>query len=285
MPLRLLVVATETAEQCEARRKYAGFASHETYEETLRSLDGSAAIEHVSCVDGSDPLTLDELGQFDGIFFAGSPIQMHDESSETHAAAAFMQRVFEAGTPSFGSCAGLQIAAVAAGGKTAPRSKGMEAGFARDITMTQEGLSHPMLAGRPLVFDAPAMHSSVVETLPPGSTLLASNRHTPIEALEIRHGNGIFWGVQYHPEISIGEVAASLRRQSSDLIQEGLASNEDAVEAHARRLEDLDRDPKRSDIAWQLGLDDETTDANRRTIELQNFLSFLTERAGRMAQS
>ncbi|WP_312798084.1 type 1 glutamine amidotransferase [Tianweitania sp.] len=245
----------------------------------MRSLDGSAAIEHVSCVDGSDSLTLEELGRFDGIFFAGSPIQMHDESPETRAAAAFMQKVFEAGIPSFGSCAGLQIAVVAAGGKTAPRANGIEAGFARNITMTQEGFSHPMLAGRPAVFDAPAMHSSVVDTLPPGSTLLASNRHTPVEALEIRHGNGIFWGVQYHPEISIGEVAASLRRQSSDLIHEGLASDEDALEAHAQRLQDLDRDPRRSDIAWQLGLDEETIDANRRTIELKNFLSFLTERA------
>jgi GMP synthase (glutamine-hydrolysing) len=279
VPLRLLVVATETAEQCEARRKYSGSASHETYEQTLRSLDGSAEIEHVSCVSEPDPLTIEDLHGFDGIFFAGSPIQMHDESYETRAAATFMQKVFEAGTPSFGSCAGLQIAAVAAGGKTAPRADGIEAGFARDITVTEAGRKHPMLVGRPTVFDAPAMHSSVVDTLPPGATLLASNRHTPVEALEIQHGNGIFWGVQYHPEITIGEIAASLRRQSSDLIKEGLASDENAVAAHAQRLEDLDRDPNRSDIAWQLGLDAETTDAHRRTLEIRNFLSFLRDRA------
>ena len=247
--------------------------------ETLLDLDPNAEIEHVSCVDEGDPLTIEQLQHYDGIFLAGSPIQMHEESAETRAAAAFMQMVFDAGTPSFGSCAGLQIAAVAAGGKSAPRANGMEAGFARDITMTEEGRTHPMLAGRPPVFDAPAMHSSVVERLPPGATLLASNRHTPVEALEIRHGNGVFWGVQYHPEITIGEVAASLRRQSSDLIKEGLALNEDAVDAHAERLEALDRDPGRSDIAWQLGLDAEITDFRRRTLELRNFLDFLNGRS------
>ncbi|MBS9721999.1 type 1 glutamine amidotransferase [Tianweitania sp. BSSL-BM11] len=278
MPLRLLVVATETAEQCEARRKYAGSASHESYAETLRALHDGAEIQTVSCVDQVDPLTGDEVGRFDGIFFAGSPIQMHKESFESRAATRFMQKVFDAGTPSFGSCAGLQIAAVAAGGKTGPRSNGMEAAFARDIVMTSEGQKHPMLAGRPAVFDAPAMHSSVIKTLPTGSTLLASNRHTPVEALEIRHGNGVFWGVQYHPEITLGEIAASLRRQSEDLVKEGLASDQAAVEAHAQKLEELDRNPKRSDLAWQLGLDPETTDADRRTLELRNFLAFISQR-------
>jgi len=279
VPLRLLVVATETAEQCNARRQFAGLASHETYEKTLRILDDSAEIAHVSCVDHRDPLTIDQLHAFDGIFFAGSPIQMHDDSAEARSAVSFMQSVFAAGTPSFGSCAGLQIAAVAAGGKTAPRSHGIEAGFARDVMVTEEGRTHPMLAGRPPVFDAPAMHSSVVETLPPGAKLLASNKHTPVEAVEIHHANGVFWGVQYHPEITIGEVAASLRRQSSELVEQGLASDDAAVEAHAERLEALHQDPGRQDIAWQLGLDVETTDATRRTTELRNFLRFLKDRS------
>ena len=30
--------------------------------------------------------------------------------------------------------------------------------------------------------------------------VLARNVDTPVEAAEIRHGNGVFWGVQYHPE-------------------------------------------------------------------------------------
>ena len=58
-----------------------------------------------------------------------------------------------------------------------------------------------------------------------GRTGVGRNADTPVEAAEIRHGNGVFWGVQYHPEITLAEVAASLRRQASDLIDAGLAAS------------------------------------------------------------
>ena len=95
-----------------------------------------------------------------GIIFAGSPIQMHKDSPETRAAVRFMAQVFQTGVPSFGSCAGLQIAAVAAGGATGPRRTGAEFAFARDITRTDAGLRHPVLDGRPATWTAPAMHQA-----------------------------------------------------------------------------------------------------------------------------
>ena len=272
MPSRVLVVASETEDECNARRRSAGAASHESYAETLQGLRPGLRVETTSCVTGENPMTVPDLRGFDGIFFAGSPIQMHQDSPEARAAARFMGRVFEAGTPSFGSCAGLQIAVVAAGGRTEPRPQGTEAAIARNIAMTEAGRSHPLLRGRPPAWTAPAMHSSRVKTLPPGATLLACNADTPVEAAEIRHGNGVFWGVQYHPELTLAEIAASLRRQSADLLREGLAVDEAALEDHARRIEALDRDPGRRDLAWQLGLDDQITDAPRRRIELTNFL-------------
>ncbi|WP_410217793.1 glutamine amidotransferase-related protein [Paracoccus sp. (in: a-proteobacteria)] len=271
-------MSSETRDQCDTRRHYAGAASHESYETALRSLKGDLAVEHASCVEGESNLTTDGLRRFDGIFFPGSPIQLHEESEETRLAIQFMDRVFEAGTPSFGSCAGLQIAAVAAGGRSAPRSHGLEAAFSRHVLPTDAGRNHPMLKGRPPVWTAPAMHSSVVTELPKGAVLLAHNADTRVEAAEIRHRNGVFWGVQYHPEINLAEIAASLRRQSSDLLEQGLAVDEAAVEAHARKLEALDQDPDRQDLAWQLGLEREVTDAGRRKLELKNFLDFLAER-------
>ena len=48
-----------------------------------------------------------------------------------------------------------------------------------------------------------------MESLPPGATLLATNAVTAVQAAEIRSGRGTFWGVQYHPEISLAEVAAA----------------------------------------------------------------------------
>jgi GMP synthase (glutamine-hydrolysing) len=187
----------------------------------------------------------------------------------------FMRAVFVAGTPAFGSCAGLQVATVAAGGTVRPNQRGYEAGFARRITRTAAGQGHPLLAGRPEVYDAPAVHSDEVERLPDGAVALAGNRVTAVQAAEIRYGNGVFWGVQYHPELPLSDVAAALRRQSDELMKAGFARNEGEVEAYAARVEALHDYPKRRDAAWQLGLDAQVADPALRSIELRNFIDHL----------
>lgn len=275
MSLHLLIVASETPDQAEARRRSVGAASHETYASTVRSLTDDASIDFLSCVDGSRTPSLSELRRYDGIFYAGSPIQMHEETPESRSAARFAADVFESGTPAFGSCAGLQIAAVAAGGTCKPREMTMEAGFARGITATEAGRDHPLLRDRPVVWDAPAMHFSVIETMPAGSVILARTKSTPVEAAEIRSQNGMFWGVQYHPELTIAEIAASLRRQTDDLIAQDMARDRTAIEDYAALLDDLHNDPSRRDIAWRIGIDDEITDAKNRSSELRSFLRSL----------
>lgn len=266
----IFVVSSETPAQQNERRSYAGQASHESYAAALRRLRPGIELDTVSCLETS---SLPDLTRHDGIIFAGSPIQMHEDSAEARAAARFMAQVFEAGVPAFGSCAGLQIAAVAAGGETGPRQPGAEVAFARDITRTKAGARHPMLDGRPATWTAPAMHSSVVTRLPAGALSLAANPDTPIEAAEIRHGRGTFWGVQYHPELSLSEIAASTVHQAEDVIDQGLARDRRDVEAMAARLRDLDAAPTRVDIAWQLGLNAEIALFDRRMREIANFLN------------
>ena len=75
--------------------------------------------------------------------------------------------------------------------------------------------------------------------LPDGALRLASNATTEVQAAEIRCGDGVFWGVQYHPEISLFEAAAALRRQADDLVQQGLATSVEAVEEQAQLVEAL----------------------------------------------
>ena len=188
-----------------------------------------------------------------------------------------MRAVFASGTPSFGSCAGLQVAAAAAGGSVRENRRGHEAMFARRITPTGAGLSHKLLAGRPAAYDAPAIHSDEVERLPEGATLLASNGVTEVQAAEIRHAGGIFWGVQYHPELPLDEIAGAARRQSDDLVEQGLARDRAAVDAYAGLVEALHREPGRRDLAWQLGLDQQVTDPALRQAELRNFIKYLAQ--------
>ncbi|MEG8017907.1 type 1 glutamine amidotransferase [Sphingomonas sp. LR55] len=198
--LNFLVAESETADEREARRRHAGKSSGETYAATLRQIRPGAAITIVAPAD-DDARVFDagELRAFDAVFITGSPMHVYDDTPEVRRQIAFMRTVFASHTPSFGSCAGLQIAVAAAGGKVRKMPERLEAGIARRITPTAAGQDHPLLAGRPACWDAPAIHGDEVETLPADAILLASNAVTTVQAAEIRHDGGTFWGCNIIP--------------------------------------------------------------------------------------
>lgn len=282
--LNLLVAESEPGEARDQRRESVGRSSGETYEAVLAHIALGADIQRIKPVDtpGEIPDAAG-LADFDGVFLTGSPLHLYKETPETRRVVEFMCAVFDAGVPAFGSCAGLQVATVAAGGSVRPMGERREAGFARRIFPTEAGRSHPLLRGRPPAFDAPAIHSDEVAALPDGALRLASNATTEVQAAEIRCGDGVFWGVQYHPEISLFEAAAALRRQADDLVQQGLATSVEAVEEQAQLVEALHDAPQRRDLAWRLGLDPQVTEPERRSVEIRNFIEHLVlpTRSGR----
>ena len=261
--MRLLVAESEPPAAREKRRASVGRSSGETVRDLLLSLSPGARIDRATPAD-ADGDTPDEatIKGYDAVFLTGSPLHVYDDTPEAAREIEFMRRVFASGTPSFGSCAGLQVAVAAAGGRVRPMGDRREAGFARRITATEAGRAHPLLAGRAAAWDAASVHSDEVETLPDGAILLATNGTSTVQAAEIRVGPGVFWGVQYHPELSLTEVAAALRRQASDLVETGLARNEAEIELQAALVDALAADPTRRDLAWRLGLDAEMIDRN-----------------------
>lgn len=273
MPLHFLVAESEPRSDREARRAAVGRSAGETYADLLRDLVPGATITRVEPLDrAGEPVAIDD---HDAVFLTGSPLHLHHESDENRRLVDFMRGVFAAGVPAFGSCAGLQVATVAAGGRVRTMRERLEAGFARRITATAEGAGHPLLRERPTAFDAPSIHSDEVEALPDGAVLIASNAATRVQAAEIRHGAGVFWGTQYHPELTLGEIAAALRRQADDLIAAGLVEDEATLRAHADAIEALGRAPGTAALAWRLGLDEQVTRAASRTREVRNFIDHL----------
>ncbi|WP_426954327.1 type 1 glutamine amidotransferase [Muricoccus radiodurans] len=273
---RFLVAESETLEAREVRRASVGRSSGESYLDTLRALSPDAALDLVRpAEDGAEIPDSAGLDGYDAVFLTGSPLHVYEDSLDVRRQLDFMRAVFASGTPAFGSCAGLQVATAAAGGTVRANRRGYEAGFARRITRTSAGGGHPLLAGRPEAYDAPAIHSDEVDRLPDGALALAGNRVTAVQAAEIRYGQGVFWGVQYHPELPLAEIAAALRRQADELMEAGLAHDEGEVEAYAGRVEALHHDPSRRDAAWQLGLDAQVVDPALRSIELRNFVEHL----------
>ena len=275
-PLKLLVAESETPEARQRRRDSTGQSSGETFAATLVELQPGCVVELARPADeGAPEWSSDSLAQYDGVFLSGSPLHAWEDSPPVQRHKRFMQAVFTSATPCFGSCAGLQIAVAAAGGTVRAKPGRHEAGLARRIWATDPGRSHPLLDGRPASWDALCVHSDEVQQLPTGAILLASNASTTVQAAEIRCGPGIFWGVQYHPEMTPAEIGAALIRQSDGIISQQLARTVDEVAAMADLLTELDKEPSRPDLLWRLGTNEQVADHARRNLELRNFITYL----------
>lgn len=279
--MRFLVADCEPAAARESRRALVGRSMGETVADLLAELFPGVEVEHACPADPDRPTPdVADLRTRDAVLLTGSPIHVYDGSPQPEAAIAFMRDVFESGTPSWGSCAGLQLAAAAAGGEVRPMPDGCrEAGVTRRISRTEQGRDHPLLAGRAPVWDALTIHSDEVAALPPGSVPLARSGETAVQAAEIRMGPGVFWGVQYHPELPLDEVAAALRRDAGELVEAGLARTPAEVGIQAALLDALAAEPARRDLRWRLGVDAELAERDRRVIEVRNFVEHLVKPA------
>ena len=145
-------------------------------------------------------------------------------------------------------------------------------GIARKILLTAEGRNHPMYEGKSPTFDAFICHLDEVTELPEGATLLATNRFTHVQGLEVRHLEGVFWGVQYHPEYTVGELGSLANARIEPLVREGFFQDEAAAKHYVSRLKALEKNPERMDIQWDLSLDEDVLDDDVRQLELVNWL-------------
>ena len=283
-PLRFLVVEGNIRADRERHRAGFGMTPSQSYATSLRALAPRAACDIVCPADEGAALP-DGAGiaDYDAVFLTGSALHVYHATAPILRQVEFAREVYRAGVPFFGSCWGIQIGAVAAGGAVTANPRGREIGFARRITRTDAGAAHPLLAGRPPAWDAPAIHLDVVAMLPPEAQVLATNGLSEVQAAEFRFAGGRFWGVQYHPEFSLAEVAVILRRMAGSLVAEGFCRDEAEVEDYCTMLAEIDASPERADLAWRLGLDADVIDPARRMLELANFISarVLPERAAR----
>ena len=187
----------------------------------------------------------------------------------------FAKAAYDARVPSFGSCWAAQIAVIAAGGRCDANPKGREMGIARKIALTPEGRAHPLYSGKKSVFDAFISHDDEITHLPPSGSLLASNGHTHVQSVSVTHNGGVFWGLQYHPEYDLHELARLCYCRKQKLTERGFFRDMDAAQAYVDRLEALHQDPGRKDIAWLLGIDEDVMNEDIRRAEVRNWIDLL----------
>jgi GMP synthase (glutamine-hydrolysing) len=273
MALRFLVVEGNTRGARETHKAAYGHMPSESYAQTIQDIERDAICDIAFPADeGANLPDRAGLESYDGIVLTGSHLSIYDRTPEILRQIDLMRSIYASRTPSFGSCWGLQVAAVAADGDVQKNPLGREVGFARRLRRTDEGRGHPLLEGRPEVYDAPAIHLDMVTTLPDDATVLATNPVSKVQAAEIRNSGGVFWGVQYHPEFSLAELAVILRKRTDLMIREGFCRTPEEVHAYVADLTTLHEQPSRFDLAWRHGVDAEVLDANRRTREIRNFI-------------
>lgn len=219
------------------------------------------------------------LDAYDGVAWTGCSLTIFDDIPEVRRQIDFARAAYAAGVPSFGSCWGAQMAAVAAGGTVAANPKGREMGIARKISLTPEGRAHPLYKGKAEVFDAFISHYDEVTALPPGGARLCGNAFTHVQAVAVKNGGGEFWGLQYHPEYDLREMARLVWCRIERLVKDGLFADRSAGETYVKQLEALHADPMRKDLAWLLGVDADVMDPAVRRIEVANWIEHLVKPA------
>ena len=278
--LRLLIADGNTRDDRAQHVAVTGRTSAESYADVVHAYRPEAQCRLLSPADADAALPDGAaLAEYDGVIFTGSPLKVGERSPAVTRQCDLMRAALEAGLPVFGSCWGTQLAAVVAGGDVGPNPRGPEYGFARRITATAEGRGHPLLSGRGAAWDAPAIHSDAVIAPPPGARVLAGNALLDVQAIEIPHGGGLFWGTQYHPELDFDELAAMLRVSAADVVEAGLAPDAAAVSAYAAEIAALHAGGAAAGpLAWRHGLGADVLEPDQRRREIGNFLDRLVER-------
>ena len=273
MPPRLLVCEGNTAELRAKQVAAGGQIMSDGYADLLRELLPGAVVDVCYPADPGTNLPIGGLEGYDGVAITGSALNVYDGGPEVTGQIELAREVLKAKTPLFGSCWGLQVVTVAAGGTVRPNPKGREIGIGRRIALTQAGRTHPMYRGKGSVFNAVTVHLDEVEILAPGTTVLAANAQSDVQAAEIVVDGAVAWGTQYHPEFSLGDMAAIVRRYGSRLMREGFFADAAARDQYVADLETLDRNPDDKPLAWRYGMDETVLDGRVRSTEIANWIA------------
>ena len=86
------------------------------------------------------------------------------------------------------------------------------------------------------------------------------------------HAGGVCWGVQYHPEYTFAEIAATALRYAQTLLNEHLFADAAELDTFVAELRALTADPANLRLTWKHGLGPGLKDRSCQLAELSNWL-------------
>ena len=217
------------------------------------------------------------LASYDGVAFTGSSYSAFDESRDVQIQIELMRKALDSGVSTFGSCWGLQVAAVALGGVVEANPKGREVGVGRKISLTREGERSQFFSGKKGVFEAFESHGDEVVREPDGAVVLASNNHTRVQAMSVTVSSRESFFVQYHPEYDLLYYNQLISSRQDRMKKLGFFKDDEGALQYAEELAELANDNSRKDLKWKYGIDDDLLNPDIKEIEARNWLQYLTQ--------
>ena len=235
--MKLLIVEGNN-EQTRLQRGAFGIKPyHLMFQEMLRGLVPNAQSDFAFPADRASELpTSAQLGKYDGVLWTGSSLSVLDGIPDVQQQLNFADEVFKSGVPFYGSCWGMQVATVVAGGKVALSKNGLEFGISKPIDLTILGRESPLTSHRKKTYSALCIHYDEVAKVPENALVLASNAHSKVQAMTFDYKKGTFFGVQYHPEFNPSDMALIASFLSEKLVKSNAFDSLEEVQEFALSL-------------------------------------------------
>ena len=157
-------------------------------------------------------IELESLNNIVSLHFTCLSVARCADAAEAASQRKAIKTVFVRGIASWGSCNGLQLAAVVLGGSVQEFPNGLEEGAAQTTRKTDAEKAHLAFKGRPDSYFAPCIHRKEVKTLPPRAVLVAENNHSPVQSFAHAQDGIDFWVLQNQPELENADIVSYLKK-------------------------------------------------------------------------
>ena len=260
MSLNVLIVEGNNPKDSEVFIRAAKASCSENLKNIVLKLEPSSRVTIINPVnDNETNKALENMSQYNGIIFTGGAMRLNDMTDEIKKHINFASNCFKHDNKILAICWGLQVCSVAAGGKVAPGKKGAHVGIASDIEINEEGKKNIIYKNKKLKFTSPAFNYDEVCEIPPGATLLSSDKVNNVMGLYFTTGNSKIWGLQYHPDYEYWQMINLSSARKDRILENNHFNNDVEFQNHLNYIKD----------------EDKRLDFENRTCEVRNWLNHI----------
>lgn len=213
-------------------------ATHTGPSALTRVLDARAHLRPWRLADPSSGAAFPALEDVRGIIVLGGPMGVDDTADHPWLSdeIELLRRAADHDVPVFGICLGAQLLAVAGDGRVEERAV-PEVGYLA-LHRTETAADDVVFAGWPDGSQVLFLHDDGVIELPQGAEVVLTGSDG---AAAFRAGDGVSYGVQFHPEVDAAQVAAWTSREANVARCGRAGVDADALATEAQRRDHFHR--------------------------------------------